>query len=454
MRRRGIEFILMLPLLAFFTHCQNMGRTMSITSIDPSGGSTLGGHEVTISGRNFPEGSVPVVTFGAGSATVVSVTSTAIVVTTPASTGGVTEAVDVTVTDALGKSAESKGGFTYRTMLFATNKGASDASQFDFNRETPLLEEFTTSPTPTGGATPTDIRVDEVSQLAFMTNFIQAISVMSYSFADGSLTPVAGSPFQVTGAAGLNAVAVDPVHHLIFTANGTTNDVSSYTYDPDTGELSLFEHEEVTGGTFPQDIAVDPARMLIFVVNSGSNNMAAFRYDASGDMEMDKSSPFDVGGKKPVAIDIDATRSHLFVALETSAVIESISYDTTGKLTSLDTISSAGTLPSDVAVDPSSGLVFVVNRNQVNNGTLKGFEVDADGTMTPAAGQPIGTGGDSPSAVVLDKAGLFAFVSNSGANTGIATIAPFSYLSDGTLTEAQNPVDAGGTLTSMMAFVP
>nr|HPM41823.1 IPT/TIG domain-containing protein [bacterium] len=114
MRRRLTSFLIALPVLAVFTHCQNMGRTMSITSIDPSGGSTLGGQEVTISGRNFPEGSVPVVTFGAGSATVTSVTSTAIVVTTPASTGGVTEAVDVTVTDALGKSAESREGFTYR----------------------------------------------------------------------------------------------------------------------------------------------------------------------------------------------------------------------------------------------------------------------------------------------------------------------------------------------------
>ncbi|HPQ81636.1 MAG TPA: IPT/TIG domain-containing protein, partial [bacterium] len=99
MRRRASIFFCLLPLLLFVTQCQELGRSLSISSVDPSAGTVWGGNEVTVRGSNFP--SNPVVTFGGLSATVVSSTSSGILVNVPAPASGETGGVDVNVTDAL-----------------------------------------------------------------------------------------------------------------------------------------------------------------------------------------------------------------------------------------------------------------------------------------------------------------------------------------------------------------
>ena len=444
MRRRVMMFLCLIPLLVLVTQCQNMSRSMSISSLEPNAGTALGGNEVTIRGSNFSTNST--VSFGGLAATVASATSSSILVNVPAPAAGETGEVDVVVTDALGNSATRVNGYSYRTMLFCVNHGSNDVSSFNFNNKAPSLQLFSTTNSPSGGAFPASLGVDAESQLAFVAN-TQTVGVFDYSFEDGVLTQI-GSAVSAQGT-GVVSIAVDSTHDVLFTANSNDNTISSFTYDPDTGETTYVEQEIVgAGGTQPWDVAVDESQRLLFVVNRMSNNMSVFTYTALGDMTL-AGPPVGVSGTLPtaVAVDPDPSRRLVFVAMSGSNEMESLSYTTAGALTSKHSRASDGTIPYDVAVDADRQLMFVINQG---GSTVRGFEYDANGVMTPAPGTAVGTGGAMPYSVVLDTAGGHAFVANEGASS----IGLFEYGADGSLSAVGLSIGANGTNPRGLVFVP
>jgi hypothetical protein len=112
---------------AFTYYCVDPNRRMTVTAIAPNSGSPDGGQPVVISGTNFlpsaaSSPSTTRVAFGGASASVVSVTNTAITVLTPRwilKNPAVPETVDVSVTVDLGLVSKQEGllsqAFTYRS---------------------------------------------------------------------------------------------------------------------------------------------------------------------------------------------------------------------------------------------------------------------------------------------------------------------------------------------------
>lgn len=97
----------------------------TITSITPIVGSIIGGTSVTIMGTGFQTGAT--VSFGGAAATIVTVTSTQITLTTPAHAAGT---VNVTVTNPDGSSVTQTGGYTYGlppSILSVTPNTGTDA---------------------------------------------------------------------------------------------------------------------------------------------------------------------------------------------------------------------------------------------------------------------------------------------------------------------------------------
>lgn len=105
---------LVLVVVALFSTFAAMGGAVfiSVTSVNPTSGPTSGGTTVTINGSNFNTGTTTntTVTFGGNAATIVSLTASQIVVTTPAHTAG---AVDVVVSNPTGGTSTLPGGFTF-----------------------------------------------------------------------------------------------------------------------------------------------------------------------------------------------------------------------------------------------------------------------------------------------------------------------------------------------------
>jgi hypothetical protein len=90
----------------------------TLISATPSTGLIAGGDTITLAGLNFRPGAT--VLFGATAATVVTTTSTAIVVTSPAHAAG---AVNVTVTNPDGSLSTLANGFTYFSLLIPDDAG-------------------------------------------------------------------------------------------------------------------------------------------------------------------------------------------------------------------------------------------------------------------------------------------------------------------------------------------
>lgn len=80
----------------------------TLTTVSPTSGTPSGGQTITLTGTNFSSRSV--VRFGTGIATIVSVTPTELIVTSPAGSSG---DVAVSVTNGIGLSATLNPGYTY-----------------------------------------------------------------------------------------------------------------------------------------------------------------------------------------------------------------------------------------------------------------------------------------------------------------------------------------------------
>ncbi|MBI5066834.1 MAG: IPT/TIG domain-containing protein [Deltaproteobacteria bacterium] len=90
-----------------FTYTAPPAAPPTVNSIAPASGSTFGGDNVVISGRDFAN---PLVSFGGASATITAASATSLTVLTPPHAAG---AVDVRVENGDGQSATVAGGYAY-----------------------------------------------------------------------------------------------------------------------------------------------------------------------------------------------------------------------------------------------------------------------------------------------------------------------------------------------------
>jgi 6-phosphogluconolactonase len=131
-------------------------------------------------------------------------------------------------------------------------------------------------------------------------------AVFSFSIgADGSLTPVAGSPF----AAGTQpvSVAVDTGNQFLYTANEGSNDISAYTIS--SGALTQVKGSpfaSTPGGTTPAQpvfLTVDASNQFVYIGNQGPENISAYNINAvDGTLVAVKNMPFfGVGASSIIA---------------------------------------------------------------------------------------------------------------------------------------------------------
>ncbi len=195
-------------------------------------------------------------------------------------------------------------------------------------------------------------------------------SVLAYSrAADGTLAPLAGSPF-LTGGKGSN--------------------------NPTAGKLGPNDLD------YPLLASADKKRL--FAANSGSNTIAVFDIKADGSLSAVAGSPFASGGRNPVSLTIAGNR--LYVVNKNDDADQLPNADTPnytgftieadGKLTPIagSTVPVvAGGSPSQVLASNDGKLLFGADFFapvvQPGIGSLRSFKVNADGTLSQAPGSPL-----------------------------------------------------------------
>ena len=264
---------------------------------------------------------------------------------------------------------------------------------------------------------------------------------------DGSLTPLAGSPF-VAGGAG-NGVVTGSQGSLQATSDGRyllvadagSNQISILRVLPD-GTLRQAEGSPVwSGGSAPISIAVHGG--LVYVANAGrggaGSNYTGFRLNAGGHLSPIAGSTIPLPATaNPGDILFNGTGTNL-VGVEVGTTdpstfrIDSFTVGPDGLLVAAPgspfPAQAAGPFGSEFSPANPSRLYVSNAHAGAGNGTVSAFNVTSDGTLSSIGGSPYADNQTAPCWVEISHDGKYLFA----VNTGSTTISSYSILADGSL---------------------
>jgi 6-phosphogluconolactonase len=265
---------------------------------------------------------------------------------------------------------------------------------------------------------------------------------------DGSLTPIAGSPFvaggagtgQGIGSQGALQISSDGRYLLVADAGSGQISVLRIRHD---GSLRQVEDSPVSsGGSTPVTIAVHDD--LVFVGNSGAiSDYTGFRLNEGGHLRHLDNSTFSLpSGTMPGDVLFDGDGSHLVGtrigtgvgAATLPSEIDSFTVGDDGHLTAApgSPFAAQGAGPFGSEFRPTNAdQLFVSNAHDgAGKGSISAYDVTANGILDPIAGSPFADKQTAPCWVEITHDGNFLFT----VNTAVPSISRFSIAADGTLT--------------------
>ena len=258
-------------------------------------------------------------------------------------------------------------------------------------------------------------------------------------------------------AAGTQPVsaAIDPSGKYVYVANSGSGTVTPYSIATD-GSLTPIDCDTglggvqaCTAGTTPVSVTVDPSGKYVYVANSGSDNVSQYTIGSNGHLALlSPATAVGFAGPSGVAVSggsaaVRAVPKYAYVANgSASASVSAYSIAAgSGVLTRIACIGGsaagcngsdffAGALsssPSSVVVDPTGKFAYVANGD--NSGSVSAYSISAStGTLTRITCSSGCNGtdflaGTSPSSVAIDPTGRFAYVAN---GSGTASVSAYS----------------------------
>lgn len=264
------------------------------------------------------------------------------------------------------------------------------------------------------------------------------VSGYAINASNGTLTPVAGSPF----AAGRNPAGVtsDSQGRVLYVTNFEGASVSVFTIGA-SGALtplataSTHYPSTVLNGTAPAAIAIAPSGRFAYTANKsrtnaptvgriGSGTVTVFRVETDGRLTAIQNV---AAGIDPIHLAVSPDGRHLYVANNelpddpTTAPVEQNTGDvTTFPINADGTLGTAfatdaGLLPQAVVVDPSGSAVYVATSG---SNTVTSFARATNGTLTANG---LLTVRSTPWAMAIEPSGRFLHIANASIDGGIAT---------------------------------
>jgi 6-phosphogluconolactonase (cycloisomerase 2 family) len=258
--------------------------------------------------------------------------------------------------------------------------------------------------------------------------------------ADGSLSPIGGTPFNAGGAG--TGSPLGSAGSLQFSADGryvlavdaASSQVSVLRVKSD-GSLDLVNQSPVSSnGTTPVSIAVHGN--LVYVANGGAggSNYTGFTLNAGGHLSALSGSTYALpDAASPGQVLFSGDGSHLAGTRVGTSQIDSFSVGTDGRLTAASgspfPAGRLGPFGSEFRpTDPSQ--LFVSNAHDGPGlGSVSAFNVAADGTLSAVAGSPYADNQTAPCWVEISHDGAYLFA----INTAVPSISRYSIAADGSL---------------------
>jgi 6-phosphogluconolactonase len=270
--------------------------------------------------------------------------------------------------------------------------------------------------------------------------------------ADGTLTPLPGSPFAVGGAGtgggigSQGALQLSADGRYLLAVDAGSNEVSVLRVKPD-GGLTAAEGSPVSsGGNEPVSIAVHEGLVYVANAGAGGSNYTGFTLNAGGHLRPLEGSTVavpDGAGLGDVLFSGDGTRL-VGVRVNTS-LIDSFTVDPSGRLTAAagSPFAAQGPGPFGSEFRPTNpDQLFVSNAHGgALAGTVSAFTDGADGTLTSIGNSPFADNQTAPCWVEISADGQFLFAVNTASNS----VSSYSVATDGSLTLlGSTPFNTGG----------
>ncbi len=269
--------------------------------------------------------------------------------------------------------------------------------------------------------------------------------------ANGSLTPVDGSPFPAGGAgagkglASQGAVQVSDNGRYLLAVDAGSNQVSVLRIKHD-GSLRLVSVAS-SGGALPDSVTVHGD--LVYVANSGAgdSNYTGFILAHHGELIPLPGSTVTLPATAAPADVLFNQNGTKLVGTEVGpSVIDSFTVGRNGLLTAApdSPLAAQGLGPFGSEFRPTNpNQLFVSNAHNVGagTGTISAFNDARNGTLSPIGSSPFADLQTAPCWVEISPNGQFLFT----VNTGSGDISRYSIAPDGTLTLlGSTPVGATG----------
>ncbi len=258
--------------------------------------------------------------------------------------------------------------------------------------------------------------------------------------ADGSLTPIQGSPFPAGGAglgAGLGsqgAIQASPDHKFLLAVDAGSSQISVLRVGRD-GVPTLVGTPVSSGGVQPVSIAINRFG-LVYVANvgNGGSNYAGFVLTSLGRLIPLPQHTVGVPEGSGVGdVFFNSTGDRLVGTRDNTSLIDSFTVRLDGRL-----VAAPGSPFAAQSLGPIGSEFRPTNPNQlyVSNahagaglGTVSAFHDSRRGVLTSIGDSPVPNGQTAPCWVEISHDGKWLFA----VNTGSATISSFAIQRDGSL---------------------
>jgi 6-phosphogluconolactonase len=255
----------------------------------------------------------------------------------------------------------------------------------------------------------------------------EGLSVYSIDAASGRWTRVQ----LLSGEVNPGYLALDPRRPVLYSVHPVANQVSAFTINDGTGELTLINRQPC-GGDDPSHIAVDPAGRFLVVANYVAGNVEVLPVNADGSL----GAPTDVVAMKgelgPHRTEQPGPHPHqcVFDPAGRFVVVPDKGLDrlfifridgAKGTLVPADppfTKTRSGAGPRHLAFHPRLPYAWVINEL---DSTVTSYRVNDTGALEPLqivpSLPPTYTGDNTGAAIVVSPSGRFVYASNRGHNS-------------------------------------
>jgi 6-phosphogluconolactonase len=275
--------------------------------------------------------------------------------------------------------------------------------------------------------------------------------------ADGTLTPMPGSPFAAGGAGtGMGLASQGSLQRssdgrYLLAVDAGSNQISVLRIKPNGSLKPVGGGPVSSNGVNPVSIAVHGH--LVYVANAGTatgkggTNYTGFKLNAGGHLRPVAGSTVTLpDASQPGDVLLSPDGRKLVGTRVATSLIDSFTVDRRGRLTAAPgspfAAQRVGPFGSKFRPTNASQLYVSNAHDGANAGSVSAFAVAASGALTPIGASPFPNNQTAPCWVEISQNGKFLFA----VNTASGSISSYSIATGGSLTLLQNtPIKAAGT---------